>query len=133
MFASHIGEFAALVTAMSWTIGAMAFELATKRSGSIFVNLMKLFIGLILLGLFTLFTRGSALPLDATAQAWFWLSLSGVVGFVIGDLLLFRAFATIGSRISMLIMASVPPFTALLGWLIMGERLFPVHILGMAL
>jgi drug/metabolite transporter (DMT)-like permease len=133
MLSSHLGEFAALVTAMSWTIGAMAFELATKRSGSIFVNLAKLFVGFVLLGLFTLFTRGLAFPLDATAHAWFWLSLSGIVGFVIGDLLLFRAFAMIGSRISMLILASVPPFTALLGWLVMDEQLLPVHILGMAL
>jgi drug/metabolite transporter (DMT)-like permease len=133
MFSSHIGEFAALVTAMSWTIGAMAFELATKRSGSIFVNLMKVFIGFFLLSLFTLLTRGLAFPVDASGYAWFWLSLSGFVGFVLGDLFLFRAFAIIGSRISMLFLASVPPLTALLGWLVLGEQLLPVHLIGMIL
>jgi drug/metabolite transporter (DMT)-like permease len=133
MLSSHLGEFAALVTAMSWTIGAMAFELATKRSGSIFVNLMKVFIGFILLSLFTLITRGLAFPVDASRHAWFWLSLSGFVGFVLGDLFLFRAFAIVGSRISMLVLASVPPFTALLGWFVMGEQLLPVHIVGMIL
>jgi drug/metabolite transporter (DMT)-like permease len=97
------------------------------------VNLVKLFIGFFLLGLFTLITRGLAFPMDATGHAWFWLSLSGFVGFVIGDLLLFRAFTIIGSRVSMLILASVPPFTAILGWLIMDEQLLPVHILGMML
>jgi drug/metabolite transporter (DMT)-like permease len=133
MISAHIGEFAALVTAMSWTIGAMAFELATKRSGSIFVNLMKVFIGFFLLSLFTLLTRGLAFPVDASGHAWFWLSLSGFVGFVLGDLFLFRAFTIIGARISMLVLASVPPFTALIGWLVLGEQLLPVHAIGMIL
>jgi drug/metabolite transporter (DMT)-like permease len=133
MLSSHTGEFAALVTAVSWTLGAVAFEMAIKQSGSIFVNLMKVFIGFILLCVFTLITRGLAFPLDASTHAWLWLSLSGFSGFVLGDLFLFRAFAMIGSRISTLIMAAVPPLTALLGWLVMGENLLPVHAIGMIL
>jgi drug/metabolite transporter (DMT)-like permease len=50
------------------------------------------------------------LPLDAPLSLWLWLGASGLLGFVIGDLLLFQAFIEIGARISMLIYASVPPF-----------------------
>ncbi|MBN2054475.1 DMT family transporter, partial [bacterium] len=57
----------------------------------------------------------------------------GLVGFVIGDLLLFQAFVVIGSRISMLIMALVPPMTAMIGWIWLGETLGWIELAGMTL
>ena len=73
------------------------------------------------------------LPLDATANAWIWLSASGLVGFVIGDLFLFQAYLEIGARISMLIMSLVPPITALLGFITMGEVISFTNLIGMAI
>jgi drug/metabolite transporter (DMT)-like permease len=64
---------------------------------------------------------------------WIWLSLSGIVGFVIGDLFLFQAFVDAGARTAMLVYSSVPPMTAVLGWLVLGERLTPVQLVAMAL
>ena len=81
--------------------------------------------------LFGLVTTGSALPLGASQSAW--LSLSGFVGFVIGDLFLFQAFVDIGARVSMLIYASVPPLTAVLGRIVLDERLTTRGFLGMGL
>jgi len=83
--------------------------------------------------LFGLVTTGSALPLGASQSAWLWLSLSGFVGFVIGDLFLFQAFVDIGARVSMLIYASVPPLTAVLGRIVLDERLTTRGLLGMGL
>jgi drug/metabolite transporter (DMT)-like permease len=130
---SHIGELAALGTALFWTVTALAFEAAGKRVGSLSLNLIRLCLGFLFLTVFLTIFRGSALPLDATFHHWFWLSLSGVVGLTLGDYFLFRAFILIGSRVSMLIMASVPPLTALIGWLVMGETLTATNYLGMAL
>jgi drug/metabolite transporter (DMT)-like permease len=48
--------------------------------------------------------RKVLLPTDASVENWFWLSLSGLVGFVFGDLFLFKSYTVIGSRFSMLIM-----------------------------
>ncbi len=133
MFTSHAGQFAALATAFCWTITVLSFESAGKRVGSLAVNLLRLCIGFLFLGVFSLFTRGMFLPLDASAKVWFWLSLSGIAGFVCGDAFLFRAFVLIGSRISMLIFASAPVFTALLGRLILGEELSQTNLFGMLL
>src|ERR1035437_9943246 len=108
MFSSHIGEFAALLTACCWTATALAFESASNKVGSIAVNLIRLLLAFCYLSIFTLITRNMALPLDATGSMWTWLSISGFIGFVIGDLFLFKAFSIIGSRISMLIMTIVP-------------------------
>ncbi len=78
-------------------------------------------------------TRGMPFPWDATGNQWFWLGLSGIIGFVMGDLCLFRAFILIGSRITMVIFALVPPVTAFAGWLFLGEGLSLKHWLGITL
>lgn len=130
---SHLGELAALVTAICWTATSMAFESAGKKVGSLSVNLIRLLMALVLLGIFTTITRGHFWPVAAGIHAWFWLSLSGLVGFVIGDLLLFQAFVVIGARVSMLIMALTPPLAALFGWLILSEEMTLISTFGMAL
>ncbi len=131
MFQQHLGEFAALLTACFWTVTSLVFEAAGKRIGSLTVNIIRLYLAFIYYCVFLFFTRGLFFPTDATPEAWFWLSLSGLVGFVIGDQLLFQAFVVVGARISMLIMAIVPPLTALIGWIMLGETLRLLSILGM--
>jgi drug/metabolite transporter (DMT)-like permease len=129
----HIGELAALLTAMFWTVTALAFEAASRKLGSLVVNLLRLIIGFCFLTLFVYFYRGSFLPLDASPRTWFYLSVSGLIGFVFGDLCLFQAFVVIGARVSMLMMALAPPLTALIGWIILGEKLHLVSWIGMTL
>ncbi len=133
MFEHHIGEFAALLTAVFWTITALAFESASRKIGSMIVNLLRLTVGFIFLSLFTYFYRGILFPLDASPQAWFYLTLSGLIGFVFGDLCLFQAFVVIGARISMLLMALAPPMTALIGWMVLDETLSLKSWIGMTL
>ncbi len=128
---SHLGEFAALLTAVFWTVTALAFEAASRKIGSMIVNLLRLVVGFTFLSLFVWIYRGLPLPFDASPHAWFYLTLSGLVGFVFGDLCLFQAFVVIGARVSMLLMALAPPMTALLSWMILGETMSPLSWLGM--
>jgi len=130
---THLGELAALATAVCWTVTAMAFESAGRRVGSLSVNLIRLLMGFFFLTLYCAVVRGHALPTDATVESWIWLAASGVVGFTIGDLCLFRAFVVIGSRLSMLLMAMVPPITAITGYGLLGETMTQWDLLGMAL
>lgn len=129
----HLGEFAALMTAFFWTVSALAFESASKRVGSVAVNILRLVIGFVFLSILSLVRRHILLPTDASPENWFWLILSGLVGFVFGDLFLFKSYTIIGSRFSMLIMTLVPPITAFFGWMIIGERLTLMNFIGMAL
>ena len=110
----------------------MAFESAGKRVGALSLNLIRLVIGLIFLAIYNAIFNDGFIP-TATGYQWFWLALSGVIGFVLGDLFLFQAFILIGARISMLIMALVPPITALIGWITLGEVLSGIEFLGMGL
>lgn len=133
MLQSYQGEIAALLTAGFWTITAISFELAGKKIGSFSLNWIRLVLGFLFLSIFTWITRGQFFPTDATSTTWMWLAFSGIIGFTFGDLCLFEAFILIGSRISMLIMCLVPPFTALLSWIVLGETLSIIDILGMTL
>jgi len=130
---NHIGEFAALIAACAWTSTAMIFETASRKVGSIPVNIIKLVIAFILIGFYTYFSRGHFLPVDATPHAWFWLIISGMLGFVFGDLFLFKSFTIVGARVSMLVMTLVPPLTALTGWTFLRERLSLMNFGGMLL
>jgi drug/metabolite transporter (DMT)-like permease len=130
---NHLGEFAALLTAFFWTVTSLSFEAASHKIGSVAVNILRLLIGLVFLSIFNLIRRGMILPFDASYDNWLWLSLSGLVGFVFGDLFLFKSYTMIGSRFSMLIMTLVPPITAFFSFIILGERLKLFHYLGMTL
>jgi drug/metabolite transporter (DMT)-like permease len=133
MFTNHIGEFAALFTACCWTVTALAFESASNKVGSIAVNLIRLVLALIFLSIFSYFIRCKFLPFDASAHTWIWLSISGLIGFVVGDLFLFESYTIIGSRISMLIMTLVPPMAAFVSWLMLGETMTFFNFMGMFL
>lgn len=128
---AHLGEIAALATAICWTLNAMAFEAGGKRVGSLSVNYIRFFVAFPLLAITAFFTRGLAFPVDATGSAWFYLSISGLIGFVLGDIFLFQALVEIGSRITLLIKSMGPPIAALAGFLIMGESISVTGLLGM--
>jgi drug/metabolite transporter (DMT)-like permease len=105
MFESFKGEFYALFAAFLWVFGALVFEVLGRKNGATTVNFLRLAIALIYLMIFTSITRGKILPFDFDKISWFWLFISGIIGFAIGDFFLFKAFVSIGARISMLIMS----------------------------
>lgn len=129
----HAGELAALKTAVCWATSSLAFTRAGRRIGSLSLNLLRFGPAVVFAAILSTVRHGQPLPQGATLEQWLWLALSGLVGFVLGDLCLFRAFIALGPRLTLLIMATAPPMTALLGWLALGERLTAIDLAGMAL
>jgi drug/metabolite transporter (DMT)-like permease len=130
---SNTGELAALGAALCWTGTAFCFQAAGRIIGSLTVNLLRLVLALGLLSLLAWAMRGQAWPGDAGAHAWVWLSISGLIGFALGDMCLFRAFVLLGARRSTLVMSLVPPITAFIGWVALGEVLGLLQITAIAL
>ena len=91
MLKSNIGELTALGTAICWSLSATFFELSGKKVGSLAVNYIRLITGFIFISIFTFLTRGYLLPVDANIKNWIFLSISGLIGFFIGDLFLFQS------------------------------------------
>lgn len=128
---NYLGEFISISVALSWTMSALFFEYAGKKIGSLSVNLIRLVFGFIMLGGLLYIFTGSMLPVGADSKTWLWMSLSGLVGFVFGDLCLFYSYLIITARFSQLLMTLAPPFAAIFGWLIIGEKLSWGGVLGM--
>jgi len=133
MFQSHLGEFAALMTAFFWAVTALAFHKAVNNVGSLVVNFIRLFLAVFLLSGLSFVLRGTFWPSDAGTHQWIFLSLSGLIGFVLGDYALFKSYEYVEARISMLIMALAPPFAFLIGWMLMDEQMTLQNLLGMLL
>jgi len=127
------GELAALGTALCWAFTSLWFAAAGRRIGSLPVNLLRMPVALACLVAYGAIVRGHALPLDADAHTWTWLTISGLLGFAFGDLCLFRALVLIGPRLGSLVMASAPIFTALFGYVLLDERLATADLAGMVL
>lgn len=127
------GEIAGLATALCWTVTAMSFQFASRRIGSVAVNVIRLFLALLFYMVYTRVTLGHWLPFDASGKAWLYLSISGLIGFVLGDYFLFKSYEYISSKISMLMMTLAPPVAAVLGWFMMSEPFSWLNIMGMLL
>jgi len=118
-----IGPLAALGTSFCWSFTSTFFTLAGRRIGAMVVNRTRLVLAVIFLALTHWVLQGTPFPWHASPQRWFWLGLSGVVGLVIGDALLFQSFVWLGPRLSMLIMSLVPVISTLFAWVLLGEHL----------
>lgn len=130
---AHIGELAAFGTAVSWTIASLIMEEAVRRSGVMAVNTLKVAFGTVYLALLAFFLNGSFFPANVPLSAWLFLVASGLIGFVLGDYFLFHAYALIGSRLSMLLMAISVPLTTLSASIIWGEKPGRWALAGIAL
>ena len=116
---------------MLWTATAICFESASRSIGSFAVNVLRLLVAAVLFVGLSVCRTGHLVPVGMAAEQWHKLALSGLIGFVVGDLMLFQAFVLIGARLSMLIYASVPTLTAIAGYLFLGERIRSVGVVGM--
>lgn len=125
------GELLSLLVALMWTFTALFAEIASKRIGSLTLNVWRMMITITLLCGVLWCMCGSPLPQYATIQVWLWFLLSGFMGFVFGDYCLFNAYIVIGSRYGQLFMTLASPFATLAAWVLMGERMTALSLLGM--
>lgn len=123
-----IGELSALLTAFLWSVTSLLFASAVTRIGSVQLNVSRQLLALIFLSI-VIFIFG--FNFSPTTRQIFYLSLSGFIGLTFGDSFLFLAYREIGARISMLVMSLSPAVAALLAFLLLGEKLNLLSILGM--
>lgn len=120
---AYAGQIAALMTSLFFSFSSTFFTFATRKFGPMVVNRIRLVMAAVLLILIHWLLFGSSLPLNAGASRWFWLGISGIVGLVLGDVLLFQAYRYIGPRLAMLMLSLAPIIAALVAWMFLGEAL----------
>ena len=127
----YLGEAISLAVAVSWTVTALFAEVGSKRLGSLQMNVNRMILSLVMLGATLWWFTGSPYPLYADGKTWLWLSMSGFVGYLLGDYCLFNSYIWIGSRFGQLFMTLAPLTAALFGWFLLGETLAWNALLGM--
>ncbi len=128
---AFVGELISLGVAVSWTITALFADVASRRMGSLPLNVVRMTMSLTLLVATLWLTMGIPWPRYADGPTWMWLLLSGVVGYVIGDYCLMQGYILIGSRFGQLFMTLSAPTAAIVGRLLLGEQMRPLAIVGM--
>ena len=128
---NYIGELISIGVAFSWTATALLSEFGSKRLGNLTLNVLRM--GLALLFSMVMFwvVQGSPLPFGGTIEAYGWMLLSGLVGYVIGDFCLFQCYIIIGSRYGQLFMTLAPPSAALMAWATLGQEMNGMSIVAM--
>ena len=127
----YTGELISLVVAVSWTATALFAEVGTKRIGSLQLNIIRMVLSLLMLATTLWIVTGAPWPRFADGQTWFWLLLSGLIGYVFGDWCLFNSYLVIGARFGQLFMTLAPPVAAITAWALLGEIISWKGLLGM--
>ena len=125
------GELLSVSVALMWTFTAIFAEIASKHLGPLTLNVWRMFISIILLGIVLCLFCGAPWPQFTTPSVWAWFLFSGFMGFVFGDACLFHSYIIIGSRFAQLFMTLASPFAAFTAWLLMGEQMTWISLLGM--
>lgn len=123
-----LGEFAALITSFLWSGTSFAFTSASRRIGGFQLNINRLLLATIFLFItISIFN----FPINLSYAQILNLIVSGIIGLVLGDTFLFKAFQNIGARLGMLLMASSPVMSAILAFIFLNEQLSLLGIIGM--
>lgn len=127
----YLGEIISIGVAFSWTATALLSEFGSKRMGNLTLNLMRMVITLVFSCILFWAVGGSPLPAGASTEAYLWMLLSGLVGYVIGDFCLFQCYIIIGSKFGQLFMTLAPITAAIMAWFTLGQQIRPTAMLAM--
>lgn len=128
-----MGEGLALAAAFGWVGSSVFLERASKETGTLAVNLIRLIVAMFFLGIITYLKRGLVLPLDVTKESFKFLSISGLFGLFLGEFFLYKSYIKIGPRITLLVMTFTPIAVSILSFFILGEKMEGFKILGVVL
>lgn len=126
-----LGLLAALVAAVCWSFATVLYKHVGRVLPPIELNLVKgVVASAMLAGVLLMMGDGSAWQ-----AAWptTLLLVSGVIGLGIGDTAFFAALNRMGARRVLLLELTVPPMTAVLAWLALGEVVSVWGWLGIAI
>lgn len=128
---AYLGELISIGVAFSWTATALLSEFGSKRLGNLTLNVLRMALALLFSLVLFWATLGTPLPSGIPAEACWWMLLSGLVGYVIGDYCLFQCYIIIGSRYGQLFMTLAPLAAALMAWITLGQEMTLMSVVAM--
>lgn len=127
------GELASIGTAFTWAVASLVFARLSSKASPLSLNLLKCAVAAALLVPTLLVLEGASGLLGIGAADAARVAASGVLGLALADTLYFRALARMGPKRAAVLIALVPPATALLAAAVVDEALSAPMVAGMAL
>lgn len=127
-----LGQLLALFTAACWAGNSVTYRYLGGFIQSDSLAHARMWIAFPAIVLLTILVDGS-LPLHASARTYAALLSSGVIGFFLTDLLMFKAYIYLGARESLVIMTLSPVVSAILSYFCFAQALSRMEIFGILL
>ena len=125
-----LGYLFALITAACWTQNSIIYTFVGNRVGSSTVTHIRLWIAFPAAVIINYIFTGSFLPVNFSGLSYIFISSSGIFGFFIADLFIFKAFQHMGARKTMVLLTLSPIFSAVISWIVFSEILSIMQIFG---
>jgi len=127
-----LGEILALASAVAWAIAVILFRVSGRRVHPVGLNLAKNLLALLFI-LPTLIVLGEPLAPAVPLGTIGLLLVSGVLGIAVSDTLFFHALNRLGASLTAIVDCFYSPFVIALSFIMLGERLAPVQLVGAGL
>lgn len=130
------GEIIALLTTISWSIGIIPFTEAAKRMGPSALNQYRLLLAWLVISCILIFSHSFQISFLFSMPGnkhFLYLGLSGIIGFSIGDYFSFSSFKILGPKLGSLYTSFAPGAALLAGYIILGQEVNVIGLLGMAI
>jgi drug/metabolite transporter (DMT)-like permease len=122
-------ELAAIGAALCWALTTIMTATPAQHLGALAFTRIRMSMVFAMLAVFVGISGGWR----SIGEAALWpLILSGIIGIFIGDSLLFATMNRLGPRRTSILFSLNAPLAVILGWLVLGERLAPLELLGIA-
>lgn len=122
--------FEALFATATWGGTFIATKLALQEASPATLVFLRFGMGVLILGMAVLLRRQFALP---SRNEWGYFALVGFIGVTFHQWLQATGLQTAAATTTAWIVATIPVFTALLGWLFLKERLTVRQVSGIGL
>lgn len=127
----YLGEICSLLSAVFWALAIIIFKKIGDRVSPMVINPVKSTIGLFL---FILTYIILDIPLTPNAQFsntdLITLAISGIIGIGIADIIFLHSLNILGAGISAIVDTVYSPFIILFAFIILGESLTAIQLLG---
>ncbi|VVE78778.1 membrane protein [Pandoraea sputorum] len=127
---TQLAYLAALGAALCWACSGMIAITPVRQAGSFPFNYARMLLVFAMLLFALAVLRGWP---SLSLEQWLRLTVSGLIGILVGDTILYTSLGRLGPRRNSIVFATNAPMTAVLGYFWLGEALGWRAVAGVAL
>ena len=132
MFATHLGETFAILTAIAWAFGVILFKKSGETVYPVGLNIFKNILAFLLI-LPTMYLFGETFNVDASTKDYLLLLASGAIGIGLADTLFFKSLNLLGAGLSAIVDCLYSPSIIIMSIIWLGESLTLLQVVGVFL